>query len=454
MTRYEFRHRLFNAVIIAFSCSVAQSALTARADSFFQLNLAELIAKADWVVVGTASVEEGDAKIRVTEVLKGDAPMDKIATRDIIKSTLVFKDEDQGVFFLRKWGDNYWPFHPSSFVPMSERQKVRDLLRMRKDPSPYVDKKRYPPDENIVFQLGELFGGFKVTCKEFPQLESAGTVWNYFEYVPWNEESKVVLKGTVDENNAAVVEVVTAPPKSEMAEFYQRTLKEIANPYNRVTGPYTLTVESRVPEKVGKLNREDCVKYLHECLESSERKVVRQAITALAKMRNSDSIVKVESLLEDEDATIAGLAIEFLRWSRDKRAVPVLCGLVDSHAERYPEGHMFSDGAAQALQAIGDPECLPCLERAAIFGVQRAIEALGAMGRVESFEIMLNAAERKPEKCAFVDYALYGLVRRSNKKSEPWMTSTTWNIKQGAKNIPRWRKWWESNKGDFKLKNS
>ena len=91
----------------------------------------------------------------------------------------------------------------------------------------------------------------------------------------------------------------------------------------------------------------------------------------------------------------------------------------------YPKGYALADAAAKALGNIGHKQSLPVLERAAEHGVQRAIEAVAAVGNTQSFETMLTALQGNPERCAYIDFALYWLVRRSNQKTEAWMTESS-----------------------------
>ena len=112
----------------------------------------------------------------------------------------------------------------------------------------------------------------------------------YYELVPWSDKSVVVLKGYLNKSNQPVVTLVSAPPKSRLAAFCRRRLREIATPYNGITGPYTLTVDARIPERVGSLRSEDALKYLRARLVSKNTGVTQQAVLALKKMRDLESV--------------------------------------------------------------------------------------------------------------------------------------------------------------------
>jgi HEAT repeat protein len=155
--------------------------------------------------------------------------------------------------------------------------------------------------------------------------------------------------------------------------------------------------------------------------------------------------------LEHDDERVRVRAIEFLGWSRDPRAVEALSQILEAKASQYPAGHALSDAAAEALGRISRKETLPVLERAAAHGVQRAIEAVGALGNDRSFETMLAALRKNPERCAHIDFALYWLVRRSNKVVEPWMSESSTTQAIQIARVPQWRAWWERHKDDFRI---
>jgi hypothetical protein len=102
--------------------------------------------------------------------------------------------------------------------------------------------------------------------------------------------------------------------------------------------------------------------------------------------------------------------------------IRILCFWVglDMFSGGFAKNHILAEEVAIALEKIDVAESLPFLERAACQGVSRAIEAVGAIGNTESFEVMLEAAKRDPQRCAYMDHGFYWLVQRSNKKTEEW----------------------------------
>jgi len=300
---------------ISLSLTVVLLCSHAIGSQFFPANDAELLEAADRVVVGVAAGDRQQMVIRVSEVIKGPTAKE-IRTKKWVKTFDVFQSGDRGIFFLQSFGDAAYPFHPRCYLPTKALPRVKMLTEMKRDPAPYLDLAKYPEDDSIVYTLGSLFSGFRATCAEYPRLESAGTVRQYYEYAPWHDKSLVVLKGNVDKNGKAVVSIASAPPNSPLAEFYRKTLLQFANPLNGVTGPYTLTIDARIPRQVGSLQSEDALKYLRDRLESKNPHVVQHAVIALAKMRDLDSVKQVESLMKRGNPTVQHYAKRFLAGAR------------------------------------------------------------------------------------------------------------------------------------------
>lgn len=290
-----------------------------HADSFVRLNTAQLLRHADWAVHGQATVKDNVTTIRVIEVLDGDAPMGKITTRNFVKLTQVFADQAQGIFFLRKYGDEMIPFNPSCYLAESELPTVRQLLALRKDPAPLIDLIKHPENENFVFELGELFAGFHATCPEYPFLASAGSYRPYYLDVPWGAKDRVEFSGKLDAEKKLVIKMTAGDPDSALARYYREALDQYATPVNAVHEPFTLTVDARIPQRVGTLTSDKALSYLRDRLESPDPQIVMQAIIALAKARDLDSLAKVQRLAESEDRNTRYYAKLFLAGALDDK---------------------------------------------------------------------------------------------------------------------------------------
>ena len=166
------------------------------------------------------------------------------------------------------------------------------------------------------------------------------------------------------------------------------------------------------------------------------------ALLALAKMRDLDAVPHVLPLWENKNQRVKVQAIQFLGWSRDERAVIPLGEVLEATAAHYPNDHLISDTAAEALGKLGRKESLPHLERAAGYGVQRAREAVGTM---------LTVLEENPARRLNITFTLYWLVRRSNKNTEEWVMGASMTPAQEIAKLPLWRAWWDKHKKDFKV---
>src|SRR5262249_34873055 len=111
------------------------------------------------------------------------------------------------------------------------------------------------------------------------------------------------------------------------------------------------------------------------------------------------------------------------------------------------EDKQLADYFGKALGSIGDPVAVPALMRA----VKRDVEgytcrALGRLGDESGFQPLLDLAERKQSIEPLL--ALQTLVKRSNKKYEPWMDLSGVSAPFRGDD---WRKWWGANQTDFKV---
>ena len=443
---------LFIALLLSVT---AQSSF---AISWMQYSTPELVQKSDMIVVGVATEEKDRIILRASEVLKGEKN-DQIV---LISTQIGFGDTvtpmgKKGVHFLRRQGAGYAPFHPSCFKNMTELDGVKTVLSMFANPGPYLDLGKYPENPDIVFILGEVFSGWRITSKEIPSLGNSMTRFadKYYEVGPWSNDATVTLECETDANGAILV--TSSQPSDPLGIFLKHRLAVASRwPYvkSALKPRFSVTLDARIPERIGSAESTEALEYLRARLRSDDREVVTSALLALAKIRDGRAVSLVVPLLQNKDRQVQVKAIQFLGWSRSKFAAKPLCKLLDAHSDKYPKNHDLSDPTAVALKKIGNRESLDSLEQAACRGVQRAIEAIGAIGRTESFEIMLKAAKRDPRRCAYMVDAFYWLVRRSNKETKDWMYNSTWSVDIGVAKMSKWAEWWDSNGNDFKVTKS
>jgi HEAT repeat protein len=217
------------------------------------------------------------------------------------------------------------------------------------------------------------------------------------------------------------------------------------------TTRFQVSIDLDSPQRVGKLARSEATRFLRERLRSPQPPVVYEALTALTKMRDIQSIQLAISLLAHSEARLRGAACLLLGTARDQGAgVPLVNALDRGDDGLRPD----SDGSphwdwrcAHALAAIGDRQAVPALLRAAQRDVHGSGAAAATLCLEDCFETLLQVAERG------LGEGLSGcarLVQRSNLPSEPWIGS--WGCCPITNETAgRWRTWWERHKSQFRL---
>lgn len=287
------------------------TASIAVATSYRAATTSELIDAADVIVVGT--VERSDGKrhyVRVEEILRGRCP-DTFWLYEQLDITR--KWTHGSILILRKTGNDFETFHPGCVMPMYASATVRSLLEMRKDPAPFVDIAKHPPDVDLVNTLGTLFSGYVTKSGPYVGLALGDRRDTPWKFIPWGDKSVVTLEGTIDAQGEAVVRVVSAPSDSLLAKYLRMHLQHSANAFNRVTQPYWVSVDARIPERVGSLTATAALSYLRAQLDSEDPQIVVEAIKALAKMRDLNSMDRVRALKHSKSPfPVAHWAEEFI----------------------------------------------------------------------------------------------------------------------------------------------
>jgi hypothetical protein len=192
-------------------------------------------------------------------------------------------------------------------------------------------------------------------------------------------------------------------------------------------------------DMVGGLTKADAVEHLRQSLGSRDKQAVLQAIAGLQRTGGKHAAAAAIPLIRHPNEKVQLAAVDLLGWASERKAVEPLCTALDE-AEK---GGEFAQAVARALGSIRDPAATPSLVRA----VKKGIDgwsgwALGTVGDETCFEILLDRAEKHGSSDAVV--GLDVLIRRSNKKYEPWMRGSDWNAE-------KWSEWWKANKSDFKV---
>ena len=445
------RHHFIVAVVIGIAVT------SVMANGFVPVPTADLVEHSDLIVVGKVKIRDKLGSIEVSEVLKGPAAKTVVlSTIDLGMYGPVVKDGQEGVFILvsdRVRKGAYRVRHPSCVQTPDAKEHVKGLVALFIDPAPFVNLSKHTEHTDYAHALGSIFAGYRISSEEVPTLGQSMQRFAqaYYEVAPWKDKGIVVFKCQYDSAKKPALTIESARPPGPLADHLRSRLV-IASQWDYVKeslpGRFTITLDARWPEKCGNLSAEDAVAYLRARVKAKNAEVVHAAILALAKMRDEKAVGTVLDLLSADDLQTRFHAVRFLGWSRDTDASHPLCKLLET-LDR-PDDHRLADEISVALKSIADTSSVPALEQATRRGFQRAAEALGAIAREQSFTVLLEVGESDPGMCG-IETGLYWMMRRSNKPEEKWMATPTWSPKIGAEQIPRWRKWWNANKNDFKV---
>jgi hypothetical protein len=248
----------------------------------------------------------------VNKVLKGSTQSKTLVA--IVEPLLEYQDGSKGIFCL---GVDRRVFHPQCFQSTDKLSHIITLLGILKDPGQHAQLIKQAQDVDYVYLLGSLFSGYKVTCNQSPKLvRMVYDMSVYYRSVPWDDKSKVVIEGKLNSEGKLSVSVVSQPTDSKLAECYLHRIQRIvAHPINGVTGEFTLTVDARLPERVGTMNTSEALEYLRERLASKNPAIIREALIALAKMRDLESVDRVRKLLEHPYPLVEYDAKRYLEWA-------------------------------------------------------------------------------------------------------------------------------------------
>lgn len=334
---------------------VACSAVPARADSWSSMSLPDLVGYSDLIVVGTIDQTGPPCRVKVTEVLAGNAGDEVLIPQTRFGLP---RAGERAVLFLRGHGEKVFLFHPSAKADVTVADQVRRLLDMRAAPAKYLADPKTATSSDFVAMMGYAFA---------------------------------------------------------------------------------------TRDKIGALDRPAVADHLRRILSSADAETASRVLAALRQIGSKDAAA-VLHLLKRPEANVRREAIQYLGWTADRTAVGPLCELLDG-ITGYSE---LEAPIGRALIEMNDPVAVPALERAARRGVYGATSwALGRLGTKRSFEILLEGVEKKDAGDAGV--GLEVLVRRSNKRFEPWMRVGQWSSETGMKHKEDWRKWWDANKADFEV---
>ena len=291
---------------------VAATAVPAASALWPPMSITQAVDKADLVVVGEVEGIWWRA-IRVSDVLKGPK-MDCVALSGVrLFGAEYIRPGDKGIFFLRKRGNGYGPFHPHCQEPMENLPAVRTALALFADPGPFLDTRTTPENPDVPYALGELFRAWHIACKESPDLARRLGYSSEYERLPWGAKPIVTLQGQAVSQDKPKLIVRSVSPAGAFADIIRRRVATFPIDKNDplLSKPsFTVVADLRVPARVGTATSRQAVAYLRDRLASRDPKVVRASLLALAKMRDRESAHFVIPLLERPD--VRSSAIYFL----------------------------------------------------------------------------------------------------------------------------------------------
>lgn len=411
------------------------------------LGLMENIEAADRIVIGRLELEHGKTVLRVTETLKG-APVEMISGGfQHLKGSGVEPDVLMMESRMARSMRGY-VFHRTSYLPRYSREW--NLLQMLKDPSPYLDENRYPPHADRITMLGYLFEGYRIQCKEVPGLFAVWQSRHHITY-PWSIKEPLEFKCRVEVDDEPRL---TVTGESGGSEWWKQAARHISSSrmYLPDTGaklPATITVmvDGRKVPKVGSLTHEAARDFLRSKLQSEDLRIAKAALLALARMRDSESVPAVTNLLGDAREELVAAAVDFLGWSRDRQAVPILRDMLAAKAVAHPATAEICQKLVEALQRIGDESAVPELVFALQCGVDPAGYALGPWSSAETIGRLLETERRiLPRSAGLV---MHDLVRRSNVPPSEWPQKTHQML--SAPEVLAWKQWWTDHREGFQI---
>ena len=439
--------------IIAFAPPLHQVFAT----SWSPLSDAELCDKADHIAIGRIEDgKKGELQIHVSETLKGRHEKNLPVGSGQLIGDQLFHLGSTGVFFLRRDGENFIPFHPSCFQQEERVPRIREVLLMYSDPARFAARPDSPLDKDLAYALGRLFAGFEITSPEIPTIREHMKRFAepYYVQAPWDQKDAVRLKCRYLPKSDPPIMVVAAEPEGKLSRFLAERMK-VASKWDYVQATlipeFSMHLNAENPPRIGNLTYLQAISYLHRCLAASDVLTVETAFTSLSEVRDTTAVPASIALLSHETKEVQVLAVKFLGYSKDERAIQPLADLLRQVSPGYPKNHEISNAACDALALLEAPGALPALEFAAGHGVETAGYALGKIGTTETFPILLDSYLKHPEPPDCFPAGMLWLVMRSNQAVEKWMNNPTYTPAIGIQKKPLWKSWWEKNSKGFQV---
>jgi len=334
---------------------------------------------------------------------------------------------------------------------------------MSKDPAPFVMRKKYAGDKDLIYTLGVRFYAIRVSAPAIPELECYMDRHRYLpDAIPW-QHTRLTFQFTYQKTRQPMIQMMPIEATGVMADFIREELAargelDSIQKDSKIELPasFSVIVDTNGPEKVGGLSRDDAAKFLREQLQSKDPDVIEAAYEALAKLMDLKTVQIATSMLGYSDIRLRGHAAAFLASARDQDSLDEIMRNVEVLPQRrgYDQDmDRFIDGLGKAVLRFKDPKTAQVLKRVIYKGYSGGwfATALAQMGDESAFEPLLYHI-RNP----YVDHYpqdLTTLIKRSNLTIEPWMSEGISSDDSAGKQrqADQWIAWWDAHKADFRI---
>ena len=428
----------------------------ARGPYYEMGSLSGMVHDADLIVVGavTAMTKSGQATVAVRETLKGTPVRRCKRASARPRMPLPYAASRLAVFLLER-GPN------AGTAPLTDRERVIALVRMQRDPGPFVRDPRFSSDLDLIEFLGWEFGQGRFEFSESDILTGRLSP-HELSQCSWTQQPR--SEYTLRRDSAAWHNgFVCVPPCDDFGVCLRDKIEPDLDDLKPEVQQVRIRVDIESPRSIGSLTRESAHRFLHDQLASPDSRVVTAALLALIQLRDSSASRQAIKLLEHPSRQVRAHAADLLAHSRETAAVAALAELLDQRKgparsradEASLDPHDVSEDEERgafihALIVLGDERCLPTFLRALDRGDSGSGGGVGRFCTADCMPVLIEEVGNPDSSYFEVVSAIYGLVGRSNLapwQAEPWMSFHVTDGSQGA----RWRTWWEAHRSNFRL---
>jgi hypothetical protein len=387
----------------------------------------------------------------------GHALVDLDALTPTNRRIIFLREDDMGRFST---------FHPACVQPEDQRNRVLEILAMRRDPARFVASAKHAGDTDLIYLLGVQFYALRITAPAVPLLEKYAQPYApVSDEIPW-QRTHFTVRFTFQSARKPMLQMEPLAAKGALPDFIRKAdamgAFEKSDWSERVKIPpeFGVTVDTNGPQNVGGLSFAAAANFLRTQLRLEKLDVIQTAYTALAKLMDSDAVPIAIEMLNHPDRKFRREAAKFLSYGQDPRCLEPLCAALDAlprciryAAEGYNEDdHELSGAVGKAVLNLRDPQTVPALKRAAFKGYAGdwIAMSLSRLGDETAFEPLLSHL-RDPSADHYTG-ELLTMVQRSNLPIEPWMKAGFGSEDREGKrrHTARWLEWWDQHKKGFR----